>query len=89
VLNQAFFEAQSPELQAALIEAGKRSVDATLAYTANQDREGLEFLKGKGVAVHEVADLAGLKARVAPMVDKWAQSDPLIAEFVAEAQASV
>ena len=88
VLNQGFFEAQTPELQAALIEAGKRSVDVTMAYTAQQDSEGVEFLKSKGVQVHEVSDMAALRERVAPMVDKWAQSDALIGEFVAEAKAT-
>lgn len=74
------------EEQAALKEAGRRSVTATLDYAKAQDAEGREVLKGKGVEILDLADLPEMKAKTAPIVDQWSAKDKLIAEFVAAAR---
>lgn len=88
VVNKDYHASLPAELQAAITEAGNRSVTATMAYTAKQDAEGRDFLKSKGVEFHTLADPEVMREKVAPLVDKWAQRSPLIAEFVAAARAS-
>ncbi|MCB1474348.1 MAG: TRAP transporter substrate-binding protein, partial [Rhodobiaceae bacterium] len=85
-VNKAFFDGLSPELQAAMKQAGKDSTAPTLAYTKQQDLDGRAELKGKGVEIFELEGLDEMKAKVAPLVASWSEKSPLIAEFVKAAQ---
>lgn len=85
--NTAFFDGLSPELQAAVVQAGKDSVQPTLDYTAKQDEDGRAEMEANGVTIYQLEGLDEMKAKVAPIVDQWGQKDPLIAAFVKAAQA--
>jgi TRAP-type transport system periplasmic protein len=86
VANKAAFEAFPKEVQQALREAATESVMPTIEYGKKQDLEGREALKQKGVQIAELEDLPEMRKLVAPVIDRWAQRSPLIAEFVAEAR---
>jgi len=85
LMSQGYWDGLSEEEQAAVTEAGRRSIGTTLAYAKNQDLEGREELKAKGVEVLELTDLAEMKALVAGMTAEWAAKDPLIAGLVTAA----
>jgi len=87
VVNKDYYNSLPAELQAAVTEAGLRSVAKTMAYTAKQDAEGREFLREKGVEFLTLEDPDNMRAKIVPLVDKWAGRSPLIAEFVAAARA--
>jgi tripartite ATP-independent transporter DctP family solute receptor len=86
VANKAAFNAYPKEVQQALREAAREAVPPTTAYTKKQDFEGRDVLKQKGVQITELEDLPEMRKLVAPVIDRWAQKSPLIAEFVAEAK---
>lgn len=86
VMSQRFWDELNDEQKAAVTEAGNRSIAKTLAYAKNQDLEGREELKAKGVEIVELTDLTDMQAKVAGMTDEWAAKDPLIAEFVGAAR---
>ncbi|MEM9230962.1 MAG: TRAP transporter substrate-binding protein [Pseudomonadota bacterium] len=83
--SQRFWDSLTQEQQAAAVEAGRRSVQATLDYAKIQDLEGREVLAANGVEIAELADLAVMQAQVATLTSEWAARDPLIADFVAQA----
>ena len=85
-INKAFLESLPDEVQQAVREAGRRSVQPTLAYTKEQDRDGRAVLKSRGVVFHELEDVTEMRKRVAPILDQWSAKSPLIAEFVATAR---
>ena len=58
-----------------------------MTYTKTQDFEARDDLKKKGVQFIPLEDLAAMKAKVAPIIGEWSKKSPLIAEFVAVAQA--
>ena len=85
VMSERFFEGLNDEEKAAVIEAGRRSVTATLDYAKTQDLEGREQLKSKGVEIVELSELDQMRERVFNMTAEWSGKDPLIAELVAVA----
>ncbi|PKP85717.1 MAG: hypothetical protein CVT80_01130 [Alphaproteobacteria bacterium HGW-Alphaproteobacteria-2] len=86
--NKTFFDGLPAELQAAVRQAGRDAVAPTMAYTKKQDHDGRAELQAKGVEIHELANLADMRARVAPLIDSWSEKSPLIAEFAAQALAT-
>ncbi|MEI4473941.1 TRAP transporter substrate-binding protein [Frigidibacter sp. MR17.24] len=82
LMSQRSWDALNDEEKAAVTEAGRRSVTATLDYAKTQDLEGRETLKGKGVEIVQLEDLTEMKARVAALTETWTEKDPLIAEMV-------
>ena len=86
VANKAAFNAYPKEVQQALREAAREAVPPTTAYTKKQDFEGREVLKQKGVQIIQLEDLPQMRQLVDPVIARWAQKSPLIAEFVAEAK---
>lgn len=85
LMSQSYWDKLNEEEQAVVKEAGRRSIGKTHAYAKNQDLEGREELRAKGVEVIELNDLPDMKAQVAGMTDEWAAKDPLIADLVATA----
>lgn len=88
VANKAFFDGLPPDVQAAMRQAGKDSVLPTMEYTKNQDFSARDDLKKKGVQFNPLEDLPAMKAKVEPIIGEWSKKSPLIAEFVAAAQAN-
>ena len=88
VANKAFFDGLPPDVQAAMRQAGKESIVPTMDYTKNQDFAARDDLKKKGVQFAPLEDLPAMKAKVAPIIGEWTKKSPLIAEFVAAAQAT-
>ncbi|MCA0849334.1 TRAP transporter substrate-binding protein [Salipiger thiooxidans] len=87
VMSERFFEGLNDEEKAAVTEAGRRSVTATLDYAKTQDLEGREELKSKGVEIVELSELDQMRDRVVGLTAEWSGKDPLIAELVAAAGA--
>ncbi|MAU47295.1 MAG: TRAP transporter substrate-binding protein [Rhodobacteraceae bacterium] len=87
VMSERFFEGLNDEEKAAVTEAGRRSVTATLDYAKTQDLEGREELKSKGVEIVELSELDQMRDRVSDLTAEWSGKDPLIAELVAAAGA--
>ncbi|SDE84126.1 tripartite ATP-independent transporter solute receptor, DctP family [Salipiger thiooxidans] len=87
VMSERFFEGLHDEEKAAVTEAGRRSVTATLDYAKTQDLEGREELKSKGVEIVELSELDQMRDRVSDLTAEWSGKDPLIAELVAAAGA--
>ena len=85
LMSEQFWNGLTPEEQAAVTEAGRRSVTSTLTYAKNQDMEGRGALKAKGVEFSALTDLTDMRDRVAGLTADWAAKDPLIAELVAAA----
>jgi len=85
VMSESFWNTLSEEEKAAVTEAGRRSISATMAYAKKQDHDGREALKQKGVEIREIQDLDKMRAKVASVNDTWGQKHPLIAEFIAAA----
>lgn len=81
-MNKAVFDGLPAELQQAVVEAGRRSVTATLAYAKNQDLTGRDELKAKGVNFFNLEDLDVMQAKVAPIVGEWSSKSDLIGKFV-------
>ncbi|SME98626.1 tripartite ATP-independent transporter solute receptor, DctP family [Tistlia consotensis] len=69
------------DIQAALVEAGKEATQEEYALAAKQESETAEFLRGKGVEIGKLTDLAEMRARTQPVVDRWLTKDPLIQAF--------
>lgn len=85
-VNRAFFEGLPAEIQQALRQAGIDSIAPTLAYTKKQDLEGRDELRAKGVEIYELENLAEMQEKVAPIVEQWSATSPLIKAFVDEAR---
>ncbi|MCB1334302.1 MAG: TRAP transporter substrate-binding protein, partial [Roseivivax sp.] len=85
VMAQNYWDGLSAEEQAAVTEAGHRSITKTLDYAKTQDLEGREALKAKGVEIIELTDLGAMRDAVAGVTAEWAAKDPLIAELIAAA----
>lgn len=85
IMSQSFWDGLNEEEQAAVTEAGRRSITATLNYAKEQDLAGREELAAKGVNIVEIEDKAAMQERVSSLTAEWAAKDPLIAEFVAAA----
>lgn len=86
--NKAFFEGLPDDLQEAMRQSGRDSVQPTLDYTAEQDHNGRGELKDKGVQIYELEGLAEMQTKVAPIVKDWSAKSPLIEAFVAVAQST-
>jgi TRAP-type C4-dicarboxylate transport system substrate-binding protein len=85
LMSQNYWDGLNAEEQAAVTEAGHRSITKTLDFAKNQDLEGREELKAKGLEIVELSDLSAMRERVAGMPAEWAAKVPLIAELVAAA----
>ena len=85
--NVGFFEGLPKELQDAVRQAGRDSVQPTLDYTSKQDTDGRGEMEKNGVQIFTLDGLDEMKAKVAPIVDQWAAKAPEIAAFVKAAQA--
>lgn len=88
VANKAFFDGLPPDVQAAMRQAGRESIKPTMDYTKDQDYAARDDLKKKGVQFSPLEDLPAMKAKVEPIIAEWTKKSPLIAEFVAAAQAA-
>lgn len=86
--NKAWFDGLPKEIQDGLREAGRQMIEPTLAYAKDQDMSAREDLKAKGVQIHELKDLADMKAKVNPIIEEWSGKSPLIKNFVDAAQKS-
>ncbi len=87
-VNKPVFDGLAPEVQQALRQAGRDAIPPTMAYAKKQDHDGRDELRAKGVEIHELTDLSEMRALVQPIVTEWSGDSPLIAEFVAAAQAA-
>jgi C4-dicarboxylate-binding protein DctP len=88
VANKAFFDGLPPDIQAAMRQAGKESIQPTMDYTKNQDFAARDDLKKKGVQFAPLEDLPAMRAKMEPIIGEWSKKDALIADFVKAAQAT-
>lgn len=78
----ARFDALPDDLQAAIAEAGHEVIEAHYALAAAQEDETAAFLTDNGVTISDLDDLADMRARTQPVLDSWAERDPLIGAFM-------
>lgn len=81
MMSEMGFDALSPEMQKALVEAGAETTAEAYKLASAQEAETIAFLKENGVTVTELADLAEMRATTQPVVDAWLAKDPLVREF--------
>lgn len=82
VMNQARFDALPEDVQQALVEAGKETIQAHYQHAAEQEEKSAAFLQEQGVTIGELQDLDAMRERTQPILDSWAEQDPLIREFI-------
>jgi tripartite ATP-independent transporter DctP family solute receptor len=83
--NKAKFDALPMDVQEAMIQAGHDITVGHVAFVEKAEGESAERLKQKGVQIVKFEELAQMRARMKPIIKKWSAKDPLIAQFVAEA----
>jgi tripartite ATP-independent transporter DctP family solute receptor len=81
-MNKLFYDGLPADLQKAVRQAGRESVQPTLDYTAEQDYSGRNELRAKGVEILELEGLDAMKTKTTPLFEMWERKSPLIAEFV-------
>jgi TRAP-type transport system periplasmic protein len=82
VMNKARFDSLPEDIQQALVEAGKETIQPHYQLAAQQEEQSAEYLKAQGVTIGELEDLDAMRARMEPILSKWANEDPLIREFI-------
>lgn len=89
LINKAKLEGLTPEQQTAIRQAADEIVEPQVMAVAALDKQIIEDLKGRGVNVIEpdAQFKQDLSAAMKPVVDSYASKNPLIADFVKEAQA--
>ncbi|WP_163849235.1 TRAP transporter substrate-binding protein [Pseudooceanicola aestuarii] len=90
LINQGVFDGLTETQQSVLREAARASVEPQVMAVKAYDEELKAGLTAKGVQIAEASDAfkAELEAAWAPVVQDYADRDPLIADFVARASAS-
>jgi tripartite ATP-independent transporter DctP family solute receptor len=82
VMNKARFDGLPEDIQKALVEAGKETIQAHYRLAAEQEEKSAAFLKEQGVTIGELTDLDAMRARMQPILEQWSDQDPLIREFI-------
>lgn len=87
VINKGVFDSLTPEQQKAIRDAANEIVKPQVQAVADQDVQIRADIEKRGIPVIEPSEefKAQLNAAFAPVVEKYVASDPLIADFVAEA----
>lgn len=82
VMNQARFDGLPDDIQKALVEAGKETIQPHYSLAAEQEEKSAAFLKEQGVTIGELTDLDAMRDRMQPILEQWSDQDPLIREFI-------
>lgn len=82
MMSSMAFEKLPADIQTALVEAGHEVIAEHYAFSASQEAETAEFLKGEGVTITELGDLDEMRKLTQPVVDAWLEKDPLVKAFV-------
>jgi len=80
--NKAKFDRLPADVQKAMIEAARETVQAQVMSAKADDAKQVGDLKAKGVRVYEFGELAQMRAQMKPIVEQWAAKDRNIAAFV-------
>lgn len=81
--NKKFFDSLPKDVQQAMREAGQESTAPALEYAKKQDLSAREDLqKNKGMTISKLEDLDDMRKKVEPLIEKWSQKSPLLADFV-------
>ncbi len=86
VHNKEKFDALPADIQQAMIEAGRETIESHTLFVRDHEVASAERMKSEGVTVHEFTDLAAMRELMAPIVAKWEAQDPLIADYVSLAR---
>jgi TRAP-type C4-dicarboxylate transport system substrate-binding protein len=73
--SDATFKKMDPKARDGFLAAAQKAAADTRAHGLAVEKEALEVLKSKGVAVSE-CDRAAFKARVAPQIDSFLKQNP-------------
>lgn len=77
------FDGLPEDIQQAMIEAGHEVIAAHYALAAADEAEVTERLTAAGVTISELAELEAMQDRMAPVVEQWRETDPLVGRFIA------
>lgn len=86
VYNLAKFNKLPKDVQQAMIEAGHEVIKPQVMYVKQHEEAAAKRLEKKGVKIYPFKDLKKMQDLMKPIVAKWEQKDPLIAEYVNEAK---
>lgn len=73
MMNKSKFDSLSPDVQEAILEAGREAEDYQIGYIADAWERSLEEIRAAGVQVNEIEDITPFQEAVAPMVGKYAE----------------
>lgn len=82
VMSSAKFDALPEDIRQAIVEAAKETIKPQYQLAAEQEEKSAAFLKEQGVTIGELEDLDAMRQRMQPVLDAWADQDPLIREFI-------
>lgn len=71
LMNKKRFDGFSPEIQKAILQAGRKAENYQLDYIVGAWADSMKKIKAKGVKVNEIKDKSGFQKAVAPIVDKY------------------
>lgn len=89
LINQGVFEDLTDEQQTILRDAAREVVEPQVMAVDAYDEKLKKSLREKGVTISEASDsfVTELEKAWAPVIEKYADKDPLIADFVEKAKA--
>lgn len=71
IMNKKLFDGFSPEIQKAILEAGKKAENYQLDYIVGAWADCIKKIKAKGVQVNDIKDKSSFQQAVANIVDKY------------------
>lgn len=71
LMNKAKFDSFPPEIQQAILEAGKEAENYQIEYITDAWARSMEEMKAAGVEINEIDDIKPFQEAVAPIVDKF------------------
>lgn len=74
MVSKKVFDRMSPELQAAMVKAGKSATIEQRKRAADNEQKVIEALKTKGMAINDVTDAAKFRESVAPVYARFKAS---------------
>lgn len=84
--NKAKFDKLPADIKAAMVAAGKEVIVPHTLFVRDHEMASAERMKKKGVEIAPFDDLAAMRELMRPIVAKWEERDPIIAEYVALAR---
>jgi TRAP-type C4-dicarboxylate transport system substrate-binding protein len=80
--NKAKFDKLAPEVQKALVDAGREIVVPQVMAAKKDEEAQANVLRKKGVNFYKFAELAQIRTQMKPILDQWGAKDKHIAAII-------